>query len=218
LGARIAVVERIEVDGTAWEVDVAFLSSSWRCVWGETCRGIGEVEDPSPFRGCCTLGAEFTDVDDAANVAAAAACLDPDIWSHHDHGADHGIFLDDSRGATAVVDGACIFLNPDGFSGGAGCALHLGATRHGEPPRDWKPNVCWQLPVKVEWTTETTATVRRWSRADFGEDGTDMAWFCTEDDGAFVGDRPVIDSLAPELRELLGDRVVKAITRHLGGG
>ena len=51
---------------------------------------------------------------------------------------------------TRVVDGACIFLNRTGFAGGAGCALHLAAFDAGESPIDFKPSVCWQLPIR--WT------------------------------------------------------------------
>ena len=51
------------------------------------------------------------------------------------------------------------------------------------------------------------ATVRRWSRADWGDHGTKMAWCCTEGDEAYVGDRRVIDSLADELEDILGTEV-----------
>ena len=29
--------------------------------------------------------------------------------------------------------------------------LHLAALAHQESPIDWKPSVCWQLPIKVDW-------------------------------------------------------------------
>ena len=47
-----------------------------------------------------------------------------------------------------LVDGACIFLNRPGFHSGPGCALHLAALNRGERPLDWKPEVCWQLPLR----------------------------------------------------------------------
>src|SRR5918994_2179629 len=62
-----------------------------------------------------------------------------------------GVFGNDERTNTRVVGGACIFLNRPGFAGGAGCALHLAAMDAGEPPIEWKPSVCWQLPVRVDW-------------------------------------------------------------------
>ncbi|MCI4361418.1 MAG: hypothetical protein L3J91_06900, partial [Thermoplasmata archaeon] len=51
---------------------------------------------------------------------------------------------------TRIVDEACIFLNRPGFPGGAGCALHRAALEQGERPLDWKPDVCWQLPLRRE--------------------------------------------------------------------
>ena len=121
---------------------------------------------------------------------------------------------------TAVVEGAGIFLNRPGFAGGAGCALHLAAEADGESPIDWKPSVCWQLPIRVEWVAPTepggpeVATVRAWRRADWGDDGEPMAWCCTEGDRAYVGDRPVVESLAEELEEIVGTPVLLELRRR----
>jgi hypothetical protein len=120
------------------------------------------------------------------------------------------------------VDGACIFLNRPGFGGGAGCALHLAALAADESPIDWKPSVCWQLPIKVDWvqTNEPSespvevATVRGWQRRDWGPDGETMAWCCTEGDRAYVGDRQVLDSLADELTAIVGDEVMVRLRRR----
>ena len=59
------------------------------------------------------------------------------------------------------------------------------------------------------------ATVRRWSRADWGADGETMAWCCTEGDEAYVGDRPVIDRLAEELEAVVGTPVFVELRRRL---
>jgi hypothetical protein len=120
-----------------------------------------------------------------------------------------------------VVDGACIFLNRPGFSGGAGCALHLEALATGESPTDLKPSVCWQLPLWVDWVAgdgdTEVATIRRWSRADWGDEGETMAWCCTEGDRAYVGDRPVVESLAAELEIIVGPTVYRELRRRLRG-
>ena len=206
---------RIEVGGERWEVDDDFLASGWTCIWGRGCQGIDVAPDPSGTLGCCILGAELTDVDDAANVAAHAACLDEGSWQHARDAASDGIFTDETRRAIRVVDGACIFLNRDGFAAGPGCALHLGAAQHGEPPLEWKPNVCWQLPLKVERHDGADGTpvhvLRRWRRDDFGGDDASVAWFCTDTADALVGDAPAAESLASELAELLGDDLADAI-------
>ena len=59
------------------------------------------------------------------------------------------------------------------------------------------------------------ATVHGWTRADWGDDGDAMAWCCTEEPEAYVGDRPVIDSLAEELTAIVGDEVVVELRRRL---
>ena len=87
---------------------------------------------------------------------------------------------------------------------------------------DWKPSVCWQLPVRVDWSMQSDgvehATVRRWSRADWGDEGRTMAWLCTEGsdgEGAYVGDQPVIDSLAEELAGIVGQHVYVRLRERL---
>jgi hypothetical protein len=80
--------------------------------------------------------------------------------------------------------------------------------------------VCWQLPIRVDWSPgevpgEEVATVRRWRRADWGDDGEPMAWCCTEEPEAYVGGRPVVDSLADELDALVGPAVRVELRRRL---
>jgi hypothetical protein len=160
------------------------------------------------------------DETEAMNVSALAATVPSHLWQFHDRADEHDVFSDATRTNTKVVDGACIFLNRPGFSGGAGCALHLAAVEAGESPIDWKPSVCWQLPIRVDWQMHDNgiehATVRRWSRADWGPEGTTMAWCCTEGDRAYVGDRPVVDSLAEELSAITGTEVYVELRRRLG--
>ena len=208
--------------GTTWRFDVDFLESRWTCLFGRGCLGI--LPEPAEHlgQGCCSLGAELDVGDEAMTIGALAATLDPALFEHHAEAAAGGIYADEGRVATRVVDGACIFLNRPGFAGGAGCALHLAALDAGESPVDWKPSVCWQLPVKVDWEPGPgdieVATVRRWSRGDWGEAGESMAWCCTEGDRAYVGDRPVWESLGDELEALVGPEVHVELRRRLDRG
>ncbi len=131
------------------------------------------------------------------------------------------MFADATRRGTRVIDGACIFLNRPGFDGGAGCALHLSALDFGETPVGLKPSVCWQLPIKVDWTpgeagTEV-ATVRGWERKDWGAEGETMAWCCTEGTRAYVGDQPVVESMGEELESIVGPAVYVELRRRLRG-
>jgi hypothetical protein len=206
---------------TTWRFESAFLTSTWTCIWGRGCLGILPEPVAELGHGCCSVGAGIDGDEEARRIEALAATLDPSGFEHH-RAARHGVFADSSRTGTRVVDGACIFLNRPGFGGGAGCALHLAAVASDESPIDWKPSVCWQLPVRVEWTegegdTEV-ATVRRWTRADWGDEGETMAWCCTEGDRAYVGDRPVVESMAEELDAMVGTPVFVELRRRLAAG
>ena len=81
---------------------------------------------------------------------------------------------------TRVYRGACIFHNRIDHAGGAGCALHVAALRCGENPTDWKPQICWQVPLFFEIDDKTkTTTVRASRTVDWGGEGI-IDWWCTE--------------------------------------
>ncbi|MGZ6793977.1 MAG: hypothetical protein ACXVFV_13575, partial [Mycobacteriales bacterium] len=146
--------------------DLTWLLSSWTCVYGTGCHGVieGRADD-----GCCSHGAFYSDDEDEARVASYAAMLKKKDWQYAATGRADGIsVVDELEGEparkTRTVDGACLFLNRPGFSGGDGCALHALALRLGKHPLETKPDVCWQLPVRrvqevVERPDETTVTV-----------------------------------------------------------
>jgi hypothetical protein len=212
-------VEEIDDGATRWRFDTGFLTSNWTCIWGSGCLGILSEPAKDLGQGCCSVGAQLDGEDESRNLSALAATLEAERFQHHAEARTGGVFSDDTRTATRVVDGACIFLNRPGFSGGAGCALHLEALRCGESPVVWKPSVCWQLPIKVDWEdggdgTEV-ATVRRWERRDWGAEGETMAWCCTEGDRAYVGDRPVVESMAEELEAIVGPTVFVELRRRM---
>lgn len=199
------------VDGTRWSVDVGFLGSRWRCIWGEGCQGILDEPAEALGHGCCSVGTELLDEEEAMAISAHAALLDADLFQFRDWADEHGIFEDERRARTITVDGACVFLNRPGFAGGGGCALHLQARRDGERPIDVKPSVCWQLPLVAERAPDGSALLRRWGRDDRGPDGATMAWCCTEGDHAQAGSRSTADELADELQALVGPEVAVAI-------
>jgi hypothetical protein len=208
------------VDGdVTWRFERRFLSSNWTCIWGRGCTGI--LDEPAEHlnQGCCSIGAEMADIEEAMTTSALAATLDPALFQHHAAIDDDDVFSDSTRTNTKVVNGACIFLNRPGFAGGEGCALHLAAVRADESPTDWKPSVCWQLPIKVDWEPQPDgteiATVRGWERRDWGDDGESMHWCCTEGDKAYVGDHPVVESLAAELSAVVGNEVYVELRRRL---
>jgi hypothetical protein len=121
--------------------------------------------------------------------------------------------------ATRLVDDACIFLNRPGFEGGTGCALHIAALEAGERPLDWKPNVCWQVPIRLEHTTDdnghVTSRLREWKRRDWGEGGSDFHWWCTEAPEAFSGREPVYKTSRDEIVELVGREIYDLMVEQL---
>ena len=224
----------ITTNDTVWRFEREFLESNWTCLFGAGCRGILDHSAVELNQGCCSLGAHFGDGPageaEAMTVDAYAAMLSPENFQFHDvargpadaESGANGIFGDAERSHTRVVEGACIFLNRPGFAGGEGCALHIAAIESEESPTEWKPSVCWQLPLRIDWQeideqTES-ATVRRWTRADWGDHGRTMAWCCTEraDGGeAYCGDERVVDSMADELVALAGPEVYVELRRRL---
>ena len=211
--------EEIDAGETVWRFDRDFLASKWTCIWGKGCKGINATADDSLGHGCCSLGAELDGIDEARDLSAAAATIPAHLFQFHAEANSGSVFADESYSATRVVDGACIFHNRNGFAGGEGCALHLAAEYFDESPTDWKPSVCWQLPIKVDWEMRDdnveVATVRRWSRADWGDHGTKMAWCCTEGTDAYVGETSVIDSLGDELSKIVGTEVFVQLRNRL---
>jgi len=223
----------IERSDTVWRFEREFLESNWVCLFGNGCRGILAEPAEELNQGCCSIGAHFGDgpagAEEAMTVAAFASVLNPAQWQYH-HEAHRdpgesgvlGIFSDDQRSHTRVVDGACVFLNRPGFSGGEGCTLHISAVEADESPTDWKPSVCWQLPLRIDWqeldADTESATVRRWARSDWGEHGETMAWCCTErSDGgeAYSGSELVIDSMRESLTALAGEDVYVELRSRL---
>jgi hypothetical protein len=215
----VSSYEEIDAGETVWRFDRDFLTSHWTCIWGKGCKGINATADETLGHGCCSLGAELDGIDEARDLSAAAATIPTHLFQFHAEASSGSVFADESYSATRVIDGACIFHNRNGFAGGEGCALHLAAEYFDESPTDWKPSVCWQLPIKVDWEMRDdnveVATVRRWSRADWGDHGTKMAWCCTEGSDAYVGESSVIDSLGDELSKMVGTEVFVQLRNRL---
>jgi hypothetical protein len=228
-----------------WVFDATYLRSNYMCIYGCGCKGILDEPAPELQQGCCSHGAHFVDDDDIANLVRHAERLTPEQWQFHDTGrskkgrskkgkgkkgskgtAEKGCLAEGEPEAdgspvttTRVVDGACIFLNRVGFDGGVGCALHIAALEAAERPMDWKPSVCWQVPLRLEHSTDesghVTSRLREWKRRDWGEGGSEFAWWCTEEPDAFVGSEPLYASAKDEIVELVGEHVYDAMVQQL---
>ena len=194
-----------------WVFDVTFLTSRWTCIFGCGCPGVLTGPAPELVQGCCSYGAHFTNDEDRERTDQLAAELTEDEWQFRKVAVRRGGPIKVTRAGevvTRLVDGACIFLNRPGFPTGPGCALHQAALRRGQRPLDWKPEVCWQLPLRRVDETDVyghvTSTVREWKRRDWGGGGAEFHWWCTDAPDAFVDRRPVYETMAEELVELVG--------------
>lgn len=203
-----------------WMFDATFLRSNWSCIYGRGCLGIYTEPTPELHQGCCSMGAWFLDEEDVAKVEKAAARLDETTWQFLSKAGDR-IWRKRAKGTitTRLVKDACIFLNRPGFAGGIGCALHHGALKAGERPIDWKPTVCWQLPLRLEDQTDgdghVTSILREWKRRDWGAGGDQFAWWCTDSPLAFIGADPVYRTLKEEIVEIVGPRVYSMLVGRL---
>ncbi|MEZ5381290.1 MAG: hypothetical protein R2754_05775 [Microthrixaceae bacterium] len=209
----------LEDDAGTWLFDVTFLASRWECIWGAGCAGIEPDRDVASGLGCCTHGAHFADDDDRGRVGRAARRLEPAAWQHRPADGRRSPFQRTEDGwQTRVVDGACIFLNRTDRPT-PGCALHAAAVGAGERPIDWKPEVCWQLPLRLEHHTDESGagvhTLREWRRRDWGEGGEEFGWWCTEEPEAYSASAPVYRTLADEIEALVGAERYRTVTEHL---
>jgi hypothetical protein len=205
--------------------DLTWLTSAWTCIFGRGCAGVVEGR---PDDGCCSHGAFFTDTDDLERVTAAVAGLTDEDWQLAAVGRGSWTEEDDADDGdgekalrTRVVDGACVFLNRPGFSGGTGCALHRMALRTGVHPLTTKPDVCWQLPVRreQEWIDRPDGsrvlqtTVGEFDRRGWGPGGADLHWWCTGSPAAHVSPEPLVLTYRAELVELLGEPAYAELLR-----
>ena len=195
--------------------DLTWLLSRWGCVFGRGCHGIIAGRSAE---GCCSHGAFFTDADDEKRVRAAAKRLSPATWQHHRRGFANYTELDTvdgtkpARRTATQAGGPCVFLNAAGFAGGGGCALHAQALRDGVHPLEYKPDVCWQLPIRrdQEWVTRPdgskvlVSTLTEFDRRGWGSGGHDLDWWCTSSPDAHGAGEPLYRSYEPELAALVG--------------
>jgi hypothetical protein len=208
-----------EHDDETFVFDVTFLASNWSCIWDQGCLGVREQPDPGAGEGCCSFGAHFSDDADRDRTRTAASTLQPSQWQHH-RDVDDALEQDNHGAwATVVVDNACVFLNRPGFAGGHGCALHAAALQANETIVSWKPEVCWQLPLRLEYHEDdnghSVATLRQWRRHDWGTGGDDFHWWCTEDQLAFVAQTPVYERLQDEIVALVGKPLTERLVDYM---
>lgn len=207
-----------EVDDITYVFDITFLTSNWTCIWGKGCKGVHEEDATELDQGCCSHGAHFTDKADRKRTQKFIDRLTDDQWQFKAEAEEAGKIIlknEDGDWVSLIHDGACILHNRPGFAGGSGCALHGAALAAGERPLDWKPEVCWQLPLRIDHHLDDyeheTYTLREWKRRDWGEGGNDFHWWCTDAPDAFVGREAVFETLHDEIVEMVGEAPYAAL-------
>jgi len=208
-----------EDEERTWVFDVSFLTSNWKCIFGEGCQGVLTGPAPELVQGCCSYGAHLIDKKDARRVEKIAKTLTADEWENH--GTKKTVIHTNKHGelVTRLQGDACIFLNSPGFAAGPGCALHSAALARGVNPLAYKPEVCWQLPLRREDQVEddghVVSTVRQWDRRHWGKGGEEFHWWCTQDPEAFVGTKPVYEEMEAELTQMVGANVFQRLLAYL---
>jgi hypothetical protein len=212
-------------DGWNWKFDLTFMLSNYRCIWG---RGCPDIRLQGSARGCCVEGVEIyrgqgdtPGWEDLAMIRGRVEQMTDEDWQNRHVALRRGgsdpwgkaRFKRDSV-HTRLYRGACVFHNRSDHPAGAGCALHLAALRRGEDPIDWKPQICWQVPLFFDSdpTTRTT-TVRASRTVDWGGEGI-IDWWCTEQEEAFSADQPVYVSMEAEMRRVCGDPVYAELAAY----
>ncbi|MET1001012.1 MAG: hypothetical protein ABWZ15_04315 [Acidimicrobiia bacterium] len=208
-------------DKAQWQIDVTFLASSYRCIFGQGCQGVLTEPAPELVQGCCSYGAHASDNKDRNQVAKLAKKLGKDEWQFRTVGMKKGVWkkVGKVEYRTRLHKDACVFLNRTDFAAGPGCALHLHALNTGKHFSETKPTVCWQLPLRAvereEEDESTTTVLTEFGRDGWGEGGEEFAWWCTEAKEAFTGAEPVYKSMEAELRAMLGDDVYEQVVKYL---
>src|SRR3954451_9779108 len=150
-------------DASTWQLDLTFLSSSWKCIFGCGCKGIhGE-----PATGCCSSGVFIqASADDAggdeysALVKRRVKQLTDEDWDLRqrykknwwkERGKDTG------SKHTKLHAGACAHANRGhGPRRTMCCAFHVADLKRGEDPIDWKPWTCGLVPFAIDHSDDDT--------------------------------------------------------------
>ncbi len=198
----------IQSEGSSWLLDMEFLLSGYHCTFGQGCPGVQGSSDI----GCCVIGTPIYK-GEMKEVKRRVAMLTEDDWQLKQRRWKH---LKPRRRMESLYntriikhkDGhtGCIFANRSDFHGGAGCAFHRAAVRLGEDPIDWKPEICWQVPMAVNWVGGIDAfMIRMTTREDWNPGYADydlLEWWCTDDDSSWGNALPVFISHHKELKKL----------------
>src|SRR3954466_2578084 len=81
-----------------WQIDVTFLTSSWRCIFGQGCQGVLTEPAPELVHGCCSYGAHASDKKDKRRIEHLATKLTADEWQFKQRGDERGVWKPVGKG------------------------------------------------------------------------------------------------------------------------
>ena len=204
-----------------WQIDVTFLASHYRCIFGQGCQGVLTEPAPELVHGCCSYGAHASDKKDRLKIERLAKKLGDDEWQFKKRGMQRGVWKsvgkDDYR--TRLVDGACIFLNRPGFrpARAARCTSTptAPASTSARPSRRSAGSCRCRAVNRDEEDESITTILTEFGRDGWGEGGEEFCWWCTEAKEAYSAPIPVYKTMEPELRHMLGDDVYEQVAKYL---
>jgi hypothetical protein len=208
-------------DGRQYRINVSFLLSNYRCIFGCGCLGLLDRE-PATDLGCCGHGVEFVDDEDFEHVAAMVGELTAEDADHLAQiRGNKGWYYAQRDGTpfkTRIHRGACIFANRElGATGKPGCAFHHLAERTGRHPAETKPEICWSIPLNfsheepVEPNGRDTTIVSAFSADAWGH----VNWWCVDTPDAYTAKAPVYRTFEHELRKGMGDSAYERMVELL---
>lgn len=203
-----------------WRFDLTYLESNWMCIFNDGCQGVLTEATPELGQGCCSYGAHLLDDEDEARTLKRADQLSAEEWQLKDRAPNELIVTNESGDrVTAQIDDACVFLNRPDFALGSGCAFHVAAANRDESFVTWKPEVCWQLPLRRDEEEgpddHITTSIGQWERRHWGDGGFEFHWWCSEDPSAYRSQQRVVDSMKDELIEMVGKKNYKRILAYI---
>lgn len=198
-----------------WRVNLSFLMSNWKCIYGDGCAGHFGIQDKNiyPDVGCCSDGA-YIEPEEFDALSERVSELTDDEWQPELRkiAESKGWFTNKKERKTRVYEKSCIFNNRAGGSNGkVGCAFHILAEKKGIHFTETKPTVCWQVPLRFYEDQDLVNVIDAWDADDWGganEDGTHnswMCWWCIDAPDAYVGKHMVYQEMKMELIKLMGE-------------
>jgi hypothetical protein len=212
-------------DASTWQIDLTFLASAWKCIYGCGCKGIhGQA-----VGGCCQSGVfiqasadDEQGAEDFEMVKEHVKQLTSEDWDNRDRFKKNW-WKERDKGSgskhTKVNKGMCVFQNRgEGSSGTIGCAFHIAALRRGDDPIDWKPWTCGLVPFAIDHSEDDQHhTLRPYEHErDWGSgEGEPLDWWCVDSPDAYVGAEAVYRSEESLLRRVLGDDLYDEVAAYM---